>query len=204
MSEENPVKQVDFEHAKAYVLARLASELPPTMYYHSLAHTKDEVVPALERLAQIERVSGDELILLKTAAYFHDIGFIEQSINHEDVSVRIAESVLPDFGYSPEQIAIIKSMILATKLPQSPHTLPEKIIADEDLDVLGRDDYMSRNQALRDELAAHGRFMNDEQWYSSQLKFLQSHQYFTQAARNLREEKKQQNTIELVDLLAHT
>ncbi len=202
MIQDEKKTQSGIDQVKEYVLGRLASELSPNMHYHSLAHTKDEVVPAVERLAQLEGITGDDLVLLMTAAYFHDLGFIEQSIDHEDISVRLAEEALPKFGFTPDQIGIIKSIIMATKLPQSPHTLLEQIMADADLDVLGRCDYMSRNQALREELVARGRLMSDEEWVSSQLKFIQTHHYFTQAARNLRGNKKQQNALKLVELLA--
>lgn len=196
--------QPDFERAKTYVLERLAIELSPTMFYHSLAHTKDDVVPAIEQLARIEGVTGEELLLLKTAAYFHDIGYIEKSQDHETVSIAIAEQVLPRFGYSRQQILTIKALIMATRLPQSPHSKLEQIMADADLDVLGRGDYMSRSQALRDELAANGNSMSDEEWFSSQLRFLQTHQYFTQAAKKLRNPKKQQNAKEMIERLAQS
>ncbi len=198
------MKLPEFKCAIDYVLARLTTELPPTTYYHSLGHTQDEVVPAMQRYAQIEGISGENLLLLQTAAYFHDIGFIKQRQDHEQISIQIAGQVLPFFGYSSEQVKVIQSMIMATRLPQNPQTLEEAILADADLDVLGREDYMSRNQALREELAAAGRVMSDEEWYSSQLNFIQSHTYFTQAARSLRNARQQQNVSLMSDLLAST
>ncbi len=196
--------QPDFDKAKTYVLERLAVELSPTMFYHSLAHTKDDVVPAIERLASIEGVNGEDLLLLKTAAYFHDIGYIEKSTDHETVSIAIAEQVLPSFGYNPQQIQTIKALIMATRLPQTPHSKLEQIMADADLDVLGRGDYLSRSHALREEMAANGNAMSDEEWFTRQLSFLQTHQYFTQAAKHLRNPKKQQNAQELIELLAQS
>lgn len=192
----------EYKCAIDYVLARLTTELPPTTYYHSLAHTQDEVVPAMQQYASMEGITGEKLLLLQTAAYFHDIGFIKQRQDHELISIKIAEEVLPLYGYSSEQIQIIRSMILATRLPQNPQTLEESILADADLDVLGREDYMTRNQALREELAAAGRIVSDEEWYSSQLKFIQSHRYFTRAARTLRDARQQQNASIMSDLLA--
>ena len=41
----------DFERAKYYAFERLRHELPPSMHYHSLAHTCEDVLPAAERLA---------------------------------------------------------------------------------------------------------------------------------------------------------
>jgi uncharacterized protein len=195
------MSQPDFERAKRYALERLEWELPPTLRYHSVAHTRDDVLPAVERLATLEGVVEEALLLLRTAALYHDIGFVEQYENNEAIGVRIAMQALPGFGYSPPHIQVIRGIIMATRLPQSPHMLLEEIMADADLDVLGREDFWLRNQALRTEVAAFGTPVSDEEWYSGQLKFMQNHSYFTQAARTLRAERKQKNIEAMKELL---
>ena len=40
--------------------------------------------------------------LLKTAVCFHDVGFTEKRAYHEQVSVSIAQHMLPAFGYKQE------------------------------------------------------------------------------------------------------
>jgi len=192
----------DFERAKYHAFERMRHELPPHMYYHSLAHTREDVLPAAERLAAIKRVDNESLLLLRTAVCYHDIGFVEQRDEHEAASARIARAILPQFGYQPDQIAAIHGMIMATRLPQSPHTLLEEILADADLDSLGREDFLPRSMALRDELAAFGAPINDELWYARQLAFLQSHRYFTAAASTLRDTQKRRNITALTALLA--
>lgn len=195
------MRQPDFERAREYVLKRLEGELRPYLYYHSLGHTRDEVVPATALLADNQGVTGLDFVLLLTGAYFHDIGYIENRNGHEIASARIASEALPGFGYSPEQIETIRKIIMATKLPQSPKTLLEEIMADADLDVLGRDDFMKRSQDLRAELAALGVSSSDEAWYHSQLEFIQTHDYFTAAAHRLRDETKRKNIQALLSLL---
>ena len=172
----------DFDQARRYVVTRLEQELPPQRVYHNVAHTRDEVALAAERLAAAEGIQGETLLLLRTAAWFHDIGFIQQGLDHEVIGAQIAAQVLPRFGYSSDQIAAIRGMIMATRLPQSPCTLLEQIIADADLDLLGCDDFIARNYDLRAEMATYGQTMTDEEWYVSQLEFLQGHRYFTAAA----------------------
>jgi uncharacterized protein len=188
----------DFESARHYALERLERELPENLHYHSLGHTRDDVVPAVERLAEIEGVVGEPLLLLRTAAYFHDIGFIVQYNNHETASVQIAQEALPQFGYTGAQIEAISQMIMATKLPQSPDNRLAEILADADLDNLGRDDFEERSQVLRAELETLGITSSDEDWYQRQLEFIQNHRYFTGAARQLRDVKKEQNIKELI------
>lgn len=196
--------QPDFETARQYALDRLQRELSLLVTYHSLAHTVDEVAPAADHLAALEGVTGEDLLLLRTAALYHDVGFVEQHHDHEAGSARIAAAVLPGFGYTPAQIQAIVGMILATQLPQAPHTLLEQIMADADLGILGRPNYLPRNAALRAELAAFGLIMTDTQWYGNQLKFIRDHRYFTASARQLRDAQKQINVTAMAALLAQS
>jgi uncharacterized protein len=208
MSEFNPInkrrsshEKPDFEAALAYALGRLERELSPKLRYHSLVHTRDGVVAASERLASMEHVDGEALVLLLTAAYFHDIGFVVQCENHEEAGCSIAEQALPEFHYSSDQILAIKRMILATKLPQTPETRSEEILADADLDVLGRDDFLVRSLELRLEREAFGSPTTEAEWYTSQLYFLQTHRYWTKSAQLLRDRKKGENIALLERLI---
>lgn len=191
----------DYASAKAYALHRLSTELPSTFYYHSLRHTAQDVLPAAERFAEFEAVGEENLLLVRTAAVFHDIGYVEQRLNHEEGGVRIARQVLPDFGYAQHQLELIGGMIMATKLPQTPRTLLEQIIADADMDSLGREDFLETSHNLRDELASTGVTVDLQEWYQRQLGFLQTHRYFTQAARHLRDAGKQANIERLQGLI---
>ena len=189
--------EIIFPGAKHYALQRLERELPAGLYYHNLDHTRDDVVPAVEFLAGEEGIGEEDYYLLLTAAWFHDIGFIEKRAGHEEVSVRIASKALPGFGYTQEQIQIIKGIILATVVPHSPVSTLEKIMADADLDVFGRKDFMINNQNLRRELTFFGQEFTDFEWYSSQLKFIESHKYFTASAHNARDAGKKMNIEKL-------
>ena len=196
--------QPDFASARAYALARLERELSPLLCYHSVMHTRDDVVVAVERLAAQEGVAGEALLLLLTAAYFHDLGFVEQREQHELIGARVAAEALPRFGYRPDQIALIKGMILATRLPQTPHTHLECILADADLDVCGRNDFLALNRWLRAELVAAGNAASDREWYSGQISFLWAHRYWTAAARAMRDKVKRANIAALERLLAES
>jgi uncharacterized protein len=193
--------QADHAGARAYALDRLTNELAPIWVYHSLAHTRDDVLPAAEHLAMLEGVGDEATLLLRTAACYHDLGFVEQRNQHEIIGVRMAAAALPAFGYSPSQITLVEGMILATQLPQSPRTPLEQLLADADLDVLGRTNFLARNHDLRAELASCGVQFSDVAWYTGQISFLQSHHYWTAAMRELRDRQKQQNIMTLQALL---
>ena len=182
-----------FEQARQYALDRLEHELSPALLYHGIAHTRAEVVPAVERLAGLEDIRGETLDLLLIAAWFHDIGYVEQATHHELIGARIALQTLPSFGFSEGEVEVVRWAILATALPQSPRNLLEEILADADLDVLGREDFMPRNNDLRCELALLGKEFTDEEWFTRQLQFVEEHRYFTASARSLRDPQKTLN-----------
>src|SRR5687767_1915990 len=111
---------MQFEPVKAFILEKLRKELPPHLFYHSVHHVEDVYVAAT-RLAADEGVTGEDFTLLLTAVLFHDAGFLERMEEHEEASCRIASKILPDYGYSDEQIKRICGMIMATRIPQTPH-----------------------------------------------------------------------------------
>ena len=202
MSNTDPLVKIDVEAAQRYALERLERELSPDLVYHSLGHTRDGVLPGVQKLAAVEGIGGLDLQLLVTAAAFHDLGFIVRFKNHELAGIEIATQVLPNYGYRPEDIAVIRGLILATRLPQSPQTHLEELIADADLDVLGRENFLERNRALRSELAANGVPFTERAWLLNQLQFLREHRYFSASARQLRDVQKMKNIALLAEMLA--
>ncbi len=198
--------QPDLEQAIAYATRRLSSDLAPYLVYHSLKHTRDEVVPAAVSLAHACNINGESLLLLQTAAWFHDIGYVLLPTNgsdgHEAFSAREAARVLPALGYQPRHISQICGMIMATRLPQTPLTVLEALLVDADLDVLGQPDFVRRNHDLRVELAHQGFVYSDELWYREQVVFLRQHRYFTAVARQHRDQQKQHNLEHILRQLA--
>jgi putative nucleotidyltransferase with HDIG domain len=194
------LRQLDFEGVEKLVLKKLKTELPTGLHYHSIDHTLD-VKEAAERLAKMENVNGHDLELLKTATLFHDLGFIETYDGHEKVSAAYAHEILPGFGYSTEDIKLIEGMILATEIPQNPKNHLEKIMADADLDYIGRDDLFLIGQRLQYEWKLYGKISSLREWHQIQLNFLKSHSFFTESAKKLRENKKQENINEIEKLM---
>jgi len=183
---------MDYEAIEKLMLEKLQHELPQHLSYHSVNHVKD-VLNAVERIASEEKVSEEDRVLLKTAAVFHDSGFLFDAVGHEKKSCEIAAQYLPDYGYSKEQIDKICGMIMATKIPQSPQNLLEEILADADLDYLGRDDFFTIGECLFKELAMFGIVHSEKEWNKLQIPFLENHHYFTQTAIKNRKAQKEQH-----------
>jgi hypothetical protein len=194
---------MDFEAAKTFILDKLRKELSPVLYYHDINHTLD-VYRSVERIAAMENVTGADLILLKTAALFHDSGMLTTYVGHEEASCRFTEIHLPHFGYSPDEIIKINKMILATKLPQRASGLMEQILCDADLDYLGRNDFFMISHRLKFEWKTQNiKPTTLKEWYILQINFLEGHSFFTRSAILSREEKKQENLMEIKEIMNH-
>lgn len=185
-------KSVNFEKAKDFILNKLTEELPKHLYYHNIDHILD-VYEAAILYAKLEGISTEDTELLKIAALFHDSGFIVKANGHELISCNFAEKYLPDFGYNAHQIEKIKGMIMATKIPQAPKNYLEQILADADLDYLGRTDFEEISNGLFEELKVENNSLDINSWNKIQVSFFEKHSYFTESAKRLRNNKKQEN-----------
>ncbi|MCK5043708.1 HD domain-containing protein [Candidatus Pacearchaeota archaeon] len=192
------IKQ-DYTCAKKEAI-KLLQGLDESYHYHDLFHTED-VLRGVKELAGLEKINEHGTLLLKTAAIYHDIGYLSQSQGHEKIGAEAIKKILPNYGYNQKDIELISEIILATQMPQNPQTNLQEIICDADLDNLGREDFFVRGELLRSELAKQGIQKTDKEWYEFSLKFLQGHNYFTESAKTLRQKKKEQNIQEIKDLL---
>jgi adenylate cyclase len=181
---------IQFTDIQEIILDKLEKELPDDLYYHNVKHTVD-VVTEVELIGWGEGCSDEEILLLKTAGLFHDAGHTIDYDNHESYSTQLAREILPKFNYTPSQIDIICSLIMATKLPPRPGNLLESIICDSDLDYLGRSDFIPVSNTLYEELKVQNKIGTLNDWNKIQVKFISGHQYFTSTARSLREVNKQ-------------
>lgn len=192
-----------FEQAGKYILKRLGNELPAHLTYHHTHHITD-VHQAAKRIGKQEGISDAEMQLLLTAALYHDAGFLVGPDGHEEVSCRIAKEILPQFEYRDNEIEIICGLIRATRIPQSPRNHLEQVLADADLDYLGREDFETISDKLYHELAYAGKVNNKQQWDLIQVKFMENHHYFTQTSINTRQAQKERNLAKIkLQTLSH-
>ena len=190
-----------FTTLKKQVLDRLANEINPLLAYHNRSHTA-EVVENAERIARIEGITGErELLLLMLAALFHDTGFLYVNNGHEEKSCMIAMDELRDWDFEPSERDMICTLIMATKVPQMPQTRLEEIICDADLDYLGRSDFWEISNNLKKEYLGLGTIRSEEEWLPLEIKFLESHRYFTEISKKIRAPEKQKHLKQLKALL---
>lgn len=193
-------KLIQFTDIQEIILDKLERELPGYLYYHNVKHTVD-VVTEVELIGWAEGLDDEGILLLKTAALFHDAGHTITYDGHEFQGTQLAKKVLPGYGYSDSQIATICDIIMATKLPPEPEDIYQKIICDADLDYLGRSDMIPVSNTLYKELKEQDKIGTFNDWNKLQLKFISGHSYFTKTARSLREVNKQKQIERIKKLI---
>lgn len=192
---------MNLDAATSYAIKQLEPIEKTRYYYHNIYHALD-VFKSVAAYGYSEKINGTELVLLKTAAIFHDIGIIKSYNFHEEESVQIVHEALPGFGYTSQEIEMISLLIMATKMPTHPQNDLEKLICDADLDYLGRDDYLEISERLRLEWEVIRQIKySEEDWLDYQLNYLTTHKYYSQAAQKLRNAGKSLNIIKMEELL---
>ena len=190
--------------AVAAALDLLARNLPPYLSYHAKSHTEDVLNEAV-RFAVMDQLTQREVELLAIAAAFHDAGFTKTPIANESIGAELARRCLMQIGgYSPSEIGLIEQMILDTalvELPNGPQQVPStnlsRYLLDADLSNLGREDFFDKGELQRKELN-----LDEEHFRKRSLQLLSAHRWFTDAARALRQKKKQENLLLLKSMVS--
>ena len=195
--EEIGMETADFEGLRSFVLTKLKAELSENLLYHSPDHTLN-VEKAIIKYAELEMLSAHEIFLLRTAGLFHDAGFLNKYEHNEEIGVQIFERYAPIYGYNKKDMNEISAIILSTSYNALPKNKMEAIMRDSDLDYLGRIDYHVIAKKLFDEMALHGKKMDDLACINMQIEYLENHhEYYTTSARNLRNPGKLRRIKEL-------
>jgi len=169
------------------------------LYFHNFKHAQD-VYEQVELLAHSENIKDEDILLLKTAALLHDIGY---SISYQDDIIKLSEEIaresLPVFQYKPQQINKICQLMKATQYESIPNGILEKIMHDANMMYCGRADYISRMMCLLQEQEEHGIPVKKDTWLQHQIDRLNSHKFFTAAANQLAKVSNEQQIANLTE-----
>ncbi|MEO5891835.1 MAG: Pycsar system effector family protein [Ferruginibacter sp.] len=188
------------EQVKQYVTSYFFDNSKEQLLYHGISHT-ESVVAAAKQIATHYQLNERDLFVVVAASWFHDMGYCMAGSGsmHEQKSAGLADTFLKDKGVDQETIQAVENCVLATKMPQRPTTLMEKIVCDADLFHLGTDSFSKHNKEIRKEYEATGNtHISKDEWRKGTIKFLQSHEYHTDYCRDLLNEKKQENLKKLL------
>lgn len=153
--------------------------------YHNLGHARSFVEDVTE-FGRASGISGDGLVLLRTAGWLHDIGYAIDPAAHEEASAWEALKLLPRFGYTPEQSRRVAGLIRATMFTYCPGSLMEELMHDADVGRLGSGDFVAQALLFRLELERGGSSFSDAAFWRFEADFLDRMTYCSAAARKLR------------------
>jgi len=192
---------MNLDAAKSFALEYLINFVGPEFHYHNLSHTMD-VFQSVSILAISEKINQRDMVLLQTAALYHDLGIHADYYNHEEESIKIIKSNLPDFEFISSEIKIICKLVEDTNIPSNPKTKMGELLCDADLDYLGREDFFEISDRLRKEREELGfKYLTEKEWYLFQLDFLENHCYYSTSSKKNRNEGKLHNIEKVSEIL---
>ena len=169
--------------------------------FHNVTHTQ-EVIDNVFLISNTLSIQPKRVIFIAIAACFHDTGYSETYVGHEDVSKRLATEYLEKAEYSKVEIDSICGYIEATKMPQNPRDMYAEVLCDADLFHLGTSNFLHKNLLLRKEWELFfNKVMTDEEWQLMNIKFLEEHQFKTSYGKKVLEKGKQENLNKLKQLI---
>jgi len=132
--------------------------------------------------------------MLSLATLFHDIGFSETYVGHEEVGIRMIREFLTRWNYPEEKVKIIVGMIEATKMETKPRNPLEALVKDADTSSLGKSYFQIYTNSLRKELnVLQNALISKKDWNRENLRFLDEHIYYSEAGRSRYSEMKAEN-----------
>lgn len=185
------------DETKQYITSFFHSHVNEKLVYHNLEHTENVVNAAIE-IANHYRLNDLDYFIVVVAAWFHDIGYYFDPTHHEERGASEAGTFLKRKGVDEATILTVSACIYATRLPQTPQILLEKIVADADLFHLGTPKFTENNKELRKEyMALHNMEISKEEWRNKTIRLLETHRYHTDYCQLLLNDTKERHLEKL-------
>ena len=190
------MKKIDNEtvnKAEQYVTKLLVEKLPSNLVFHTPDHTR-YVVDAAEEIGEKSNLSQEKMNLVLFCAWFHDVGYTETYIGHEQESARMARDFLEKEGAEEDLIKQVEEAILATKIPQKPTTEPARVLCDADLKHLSEVNYYDYAERIRQEKKLTGnRKISKLEFDYQSVEFFNLHNYHTEYGKTVLQKGKEKN-----------
>ncbi|MEC4112633.1 Pycsar system effector family protein [Myroides pelagicus] len=170
--------------------------------YHNFNHTL-RVVNGLEEILKHHIIDEKEALLLRYAAWFHDVGYTNSWEGHEERSAQIARTYLLEQGVNENDITLVMELIRATKLDYNPKTDLECIIKDADFAHFADDNYIDTSHLLKNEIElCCGKVFTELEWNEQNRDvMLYKHRYYTSYAQQNWQPQKQKNLQEILKII---
>ncbi len=170
--------------------------------YHNIEHT-ERVINSVDKLALDLNLSEEERAMLIVAAAFHDSGYFEDSNDHENLGASFAAEFLKKKNASIDLVMRVAHLIQCTAIHARPINRLQKLLRDADLHYVGSETFIEKAECLREEWehTKNLRF-SEASWVQQNIRFLESHNFHTEAAKKRYEGRKKENLQILKDKLS--
>ena len=176
-----------------YVIQYFNSHQNKNFVYHNIDHTL-EVVQSTIQIANHYQLNDADFFIVFTGAWFHDTGYFIDPKHHEENSAALADEFLKGLAIDSEIRDQVKAVILATKIPQLPTTLLEKILCDGDLYHLGINQFKKKSKLMQKENALiNEKKLTKNEWKKKDIQFLENQNFHTDYCRLLLNDQKMKN-----------
>jgi predicted metal-dependent HD superfamily phosphohydrolase len=196
---------IDIRAVKSYVSKLFNEQLPAGITYHNLDHTQ-YVAGQARIIGKESGLTEKDQDIAEAAAWFHDIGFLFSTEDHESESQRIAREYLSSNGISAAVIDSVHQCIEATRMPQDPKDDPiAAVVCDADMSYLSEDFYIDRTMLLREEWNnTREEKISKKDYFIETIELFNNHTYHTEYANRHLTPGKYENFQLLLDRLSKT
>ncbi|WP_026898716.1 Pycsar system effector family protein [Daejeonella oryzae] len=187
------IYQKAITQVKEFIRNYFADHLNPKRIYHNLQYAENIVDSALQ-IANHYKLDLKSKFIIEAAAWFQVIAHLDSREPQEKKAAQLAGKFLSEIAVDEDCIKNIKSAILATRIPQQPKNLNERIVCDALMFYLGQEDFLVKSKLLRKELALmSGKKISKEIWKQQNLQLLQNHRFKTDYAQQLLADEQKKN-----------
>ena len=143
--------EIDIREVQTHIAELFEEKLPEKITYHNQDHTR-YVAEQARIIGKESGLTGPALDIAETAAWFHDIGFLFSTEDHESESQRMAGEYLSAREVPADIIQQVNHCIEATRMPQDPgDSTMAAVVCDADMSYLAEDFYIERTMLLKEE-----------------------------------------------------
>ena len=186
-----------YKKIENYVTGLYETLQDDTLVFHNLKHTQN-VVNRTKEIAGHYHVTEKEMLILYTAAWFHDTGYLfTEPSKHEVMSADVMKKFMLDHTNDTELIKEVEQCIMATKSPRNPTNLLQQIICDADTYNLGTKEFKDTNKRVLKENKLKTGEVDKKTFYTNTIKMLEEHQFYTTYCKDLLSVTKELNMKKL-------
>ncbi len=178
------MQKIKLQDVEEMIAKLFDEEAPPNLYFHNSTLLKN-ITNQVELLANAERIDEEIYIDLKLASIFLITGFISDYERPMEASLRLAEEILPKYGFGDNNLEITKKLIV-NSFKNIRESLSDNILHDARYDYLGRVDFAKLSEKLLKERTEYGKATEQKAWIEYQRKQLIDHEFTTSTGKFLR------------------